>query len=126
MSKGQRNRNGRSGQGTTPTQGYVPLRIDTTGPKVEEERIPLFYIDDEEFTGPARISAATALKALEVAYENSVPAAAFWCLIEAIGEDGYKALTERAAEYMEFEQAQDLMNKIKDMYFGQALDVAGK
>lgn len=103
---------------------YVPFRIDTSKPAVEAERIALFYIDDREYSGPARVSVGTAIKALEIAATQGVQAAAWHCLVSSIGQEAIDALTE--CEHVTFEQAQSLMTKISDMYFGQALEIAGK
>lgn len=106
------------------TESYVPFRIDTSQPPVETDRIPLFYIDDKEYTGPSRVSVATALKALEIAATKGITAGAWHCLIESIGQDAYDDLI--ACEHVTFEQAQGLMTKISDMYFGQAMELSGK
>lgn len=106
------------------TDSYVPFRIDTSQPAVEADRIPLFYIDDKEYTGPARVSVGTALKALEIAATQGITAGAWHCLIESIGQDAYDDLI--ACEQVTFDQAQNLMTKISDMYFGQAMELSGK
>lgn len=115
---------GKNQEKSGTTDGYVPFRIDTSQPPVETDRIPLFYIDDKEYTGPARVSVGTALKALEIAATQGITAGAWHCLIESIGRDAYEDLT--ACEHVTYEQAQALFSKISDMYFGQAMELAGK
>lgn len=103
---------------------FEPIRVDTSAPPVEEERMPLFYLGETEYTGPVHVSAATALEALEIAATKGTAAATYHCLIKAIGEHGYKDLT--GCPQLTFDQARDLCTQIGTMYFGQAVGVAGK
>lgn len=117
--------NGSPEQDETGTRsGYVPPRIDTSAPAVEQERMPLFYIGDQEYTGPVRVSASTALRALEISATKGNAAGAFHCLIEAIGEEGYQALVD--CPQLTYEDAREVLTEISARYYGQALALAGK
>lgn len=101
-----------------------PVRISTQGAPLGEKRVPIFYIDDKEYDAPERVPARIALRALEIAATQSEAAAAFFCLIEAIGEQAYKDLLE--CEHVTYEQAQEIMSNLAAMYYGQAKALAGK
>lgn len=117
--------NGGPEQDETGTRSrYTPPRIDTSKPPVEEARMPLFYLGEQEYTGPVHVSAATALEALEIAYEKGHAAAAYHCLIKCMGEDAYKDLV--ACPQLTFDEARTIASQVSAMYFGQAVSVAGK
>lgn len=103
---------------------YVPFRIDTSVPLVEAERLPLFYIDDTEYTGPKTVSGPTALKALQWLAEKGQQYAAYKVLIDCIGQEAYDTLT--GCEQLTLEQVRSMVNKISDLYFGQALEALGE
>jgi len=108
-----------------PASGdYVPFRIDTSKPPVESDRFPLFYIDDVEYTGPVQVSGTTALKALQWVADRGSQYAAYHTMIECIGQEAYDALV--GCPQLTFQQTRDLVTKISDLYFGQAMQALGE
>ncbi|MFJ9771239.1 hypothetical protein ACIRVF_08340 [Kitasatospora sp. NPDC101157] len=69
------------------------LRLTTT-PQVDEQRVPLFYIDDVEYTIPARPRMNVALQYMHVAKDQGDAVAADFLLSSLLGEEGYRALRE--------------------------------
>ncbi|HEU4754005.1 MAG TPA: hypothetical protein VFU47_12925 [Armatimonadota bacterium] len=102
---------------------FTPFRIDTSAPPVEAERVPVFYIDDTEYTIPAQVSAATAMQALEIAVTKGPTAAAWHMISEALGEEGIRALQE--CRHITHEQVRGLFAQIGRIYFGQMEDMVG-
>jgi hypothetical protein len=115
---------GKNAPDPTTSGDYVPFRIDTSKPPIEAERLALFYIDDVEYTGPVRVSGATALKALQWVAERGTQYAAYHTMVECIGQEAYDALTE--CPQLTFEQTRDLVSKISNLYFGQAMEALGE
>lgn len=66
----------------------VSEEIDGT----ELDAIPLFSIDGETYSMPATVSAATSLKALDIARRQGQAESISWVLEEVIGSEGYNAL----------------------------------
>jgi len=56
------------------------------------ERVPLFYIDDVEYSMPAKIPGNVALKYLRKIRTDGVEVAGAWLLEEVIGTEAYEAL----------------------------------
>lgn len=113
-------------ENTTKTDtepGYVPFRIDTSKPAVEADRIELFWIDDKVYTAPAQVSGATALKALQWLGDKGAQYAAYRVMIECIGQEAYDALTE--CPQLTFDEVRSMVNKVSDLYFGQAMEALG-
>lgn len=69
-----------------------PLRLSTRSGDVPAGRVPLFYIDDVEYTIPDRVSANVALKYMRMVRVSGVDAASAWLLEEVLGDDAYTAL----------------------------------
>ncbi|NUQ95293.1 MAG: hypothetical protein HOY79_01580 [Streptomyces sp.] len=59
-----------------------------------EERVPLFYIDDVEYTVVKRPHANVGLKMLELLRTQGEPAAQAYVLGKLLGPDGYAALLD--------------------------------
>lgn len=59
-----------------------------------EERVPLFYIDDVEYTVLKRPNANVGLKMLELLRTQGEPAAQAYVLSKLLGPDGYAALLD--------------------------------
>lgn len=106
------------------TDGYTPFRIDTSKPPVDAERIPLFYIDDREYTGPKQIPGGLALQALQVTVHQGRAAGAYFCMEEAIGKEAVDDLLN--CKQLTYEQARDFLTQISAMYYGQAMELTGK
>ncbi|MGA5820806.1 hypothetical protein ACPC54_23435 [Kitasatospora sp. NPDC094028] len=72
---------------------FEVLRLTTT-PQVAERRVPLFYIDDTEYTIPARPRMNIALQYMHLAKDQGDAVAADFLLGSLLGEEGYRALRE--------------------------------
>lgn len=106
------------------TEGYVPFRIDTSKPAVDEERMTLFWIDDKEYTGPKVIPGGLAIRALDVTVRLGSAAGAWYCLTEAIGEEAITDLLE--CKQLTYPQAKEFLSQISAVYYGQAIGITGK
>ena len=62
--------------------------------KKQEQRIPLFYIDDEAYTVPRYPNPAIGLRFLKKIHEEGDGEANFYLLTTMLGEDGYNALID--------------------------------
>lgn len=111
-------------QTTDPWAGYTPFRYQPDAPAVEQERMPLFYMGDTEYTAPKRVSAPTALQALQDAATKGIPYATYRVVVDSIGEEAYKLLTE--SPQVPYEEAQEMITRLGRLYFGQAMELAGK
>lgn len=76
----------------TPESGFEVLRLTTRS--TPEERVPLFYIDDREYTIPKRPRMNVALQFMHLARERNDSAAMDYLLEKLLGEEGYKALRD--------------------------------
>ncbi|MDX2550117.1 hypothetical protein [Streptomyces stelliscabiei] len=98
--------------------GFEPIRI-AGNDEVVEERVPLFYIGDDEYTIPKNIPKGVALQYLRQAGERGHELATAPLLIRVLGEDAYEALEQSKA--LEDEQ----LEAIVDIIVGQALGRQG-
>jgi hypothetical protein len=73
--------------------GFEPVRI-AADEDVEDEREPLFYIGDTEYTIPKNIPMGVALEYMRVAGEIGEQLAAPPLLIRVLGQEGYDALEQ--------------------------------
>lgn len=108
----------------TNPDNFTPLRIDTTQPPVNTERMELFFIDGKAYTGPKVIPGHLALRALEVTVQRGSAAGAWFCLTEAIGQEAVDDLL--ACDQLTLDQARDFLTRISAMYYGQATGITGK
>ncbi|MGC5565343.1 hypothetical protein ACPYPG_21245 [Streptomyces sp. FR-108] len=74
----------------TVAGGFEPLHFSSKAPT--EERVPIFYIDDDEYTIPKFISKSLSLNVLDRARDVGMEIAVTEAMEELLGEDGYKAL----------------------------------
>jgi hypothetical protein len=79
-----------------PLDGFEPIRI-APDEDVVEERVPLFYIGDDEYTVPTEIPPGVALQYLRQARESGHELATPPLLIRVLGEDAYMALEQSKA-----------------------------
>ncbi|MGW5175907.1 hypothetical protein ACWERY_16285 [Streptomyces sp. NPDC004082] len=93
---------------------FEPVRIDADSDE-PEERVPLFYIGDDEYTIPKTIPRGVALQYLRHASEVGHEVATAPLLIRVLGEDAYMALEQSRA--MTSEQ----LERIVDIIIKQAL-----
>ncbi|KND38485.1 hypothetical protein [Streptomyces acidiscabies] len=77
---------------TPPTVagGFEPLRFSSKAPT--EERVVLFYIDDEPYTIPKFISKSLGFKAMHRARDVGMEIAVTEAMEELLGQEGYQAL----------------------------------
>jgi hypothetical protein len=59
-----------------------------------EQRIPLFLIDEVEYTVPRFPAPTIGLKYLKLAHEQGSDEANYWLLTSMLGEEGYEALMD--------------------------------
>jgi hypothetical protein len=84
----------------TPAPAASPAESDfgvlrlTTSPQVDEERVPLFYIDDVEYCIPKRPRMNIALQYMHLAKDQGDAVATDYLLGSLLGEEGYRALRE--------------------------------
>ena len=109
---------------TKPADGsdldFEPIRIAADDDIQEEERVPLFYIGDTEYTIPKHIPRGVALGYLRRASEVGHELATAPLLIRVLGEDAYKALEESKA------LTDEQLDNIVDIIIRQALGKQGK
>lgn len=90
---------------------FEPIRI-AADDEIEEERVPLFYIGDTEYTISKHIPRGVALQYLRHASEVGHEVATAPLLIRVLGEDAYMALEEsRAMTGEQLEQIVDIIVK---------------
>lgn len=106
-----------------PLAGFEPIRI-AADDEVEEERVPLFYIGDAEYTIPREIPPGVALQYLRHARESGHELATPPLLVRVLGEDAYMALEQSKA--MTEEQLERIVKLIIDLALGQAEKQEGK
>ncbi|MCI3246305.1 hypothetical protein [Streptomyces spinosisporus] len=95
---------------------FEPLRIDADD-EVEEERVPLFYIGDDEYTIPKLIPPGVALQFMREAREHGRELAAAPLLIRVLGEDAYMALEQ--SKSLSEDQMEWIINKVLDLALGR-------
>ncbi|MFF7130401.1 hypothetical protein [Streptomyces sp. NPDC008240] len=98
---------------------FEPIRI-AADDDVEEERVPLFYIGDDEYTIPRTIPKGVALQYLRHAGEVGHELATAPLLMRVLGEDAYMALEESKA------LTSDQLERIVDIIVKQALGAQEK
>lgn len=97
-------------------EAFEPIRI-AADDDVEEERVPLFYIGDDEYTIPKTIPRGVALQYLRHASEVGHEVATAPLLIRVLGEDAYLALEQSRA--MTSEQLEQIVEIIVKQALGQ-------
>ena len=91
---------------------FEPIRI-AANEDVVEERVPLFYIGDTEYTIPKRIEPGVALQFLREAREHGRDLATAPLLTRVLGEDAYEALEQSKA--LTEDQMEWIVNKVLDL-----------
>lgn len=109
--------------GSDPLAGFEPIRI-AADDDVEEERVPLFYIGETEYTIPKEIPPGAALQYLRQARESGHELATPPLLIRVLGEDAYMALEQSKA--VKEDQLERIVKLIVDLALGQAEKKEGK
>lgn len=95
---------------------FEPIRIPANEDTVEE-RVPLFYIGDDEYTIPKKIPPGAALQFMREAREHGRELAAAPLLVRVLGEDAYLALEESKA--LEEDQMKWIVDKVLDLALGR-------
>lgn len=106
-----------------PLAAFEPIHIAADDDFVEE-RVPLFYIGDDEYTIPKEIPPGVALQYLRQARESGHELATPPLLIRVLGEDAYMALEQSKA--VKDEQLERIVKLIVDLALGQAEKKEGK
>jgi hypothetical protein len=109
-----RHRNAAKTAAGTSGLDFEPIRI-ASDDEVVEDRVPLFYIGDTEYTIPTRIPKGVALQYLRQAGERGHELATAPLLIRVLGEDAYEALEKSKA------LTDEQLEAIVDIIVGQAL-----
>lgn len=91
---------------------HIPANED-----VVEERVPLFFIGDDEYTIPKAIPPGVALEFLREAREHGRDLATAPLLIRVLGEDAYTALEQSKA--LDEDQMQWIVDKVLDLALGR-------
>ncbi|MFG3170567.1 hypothetical protein [Streptomyces sp. NPDC048200] len=101
---------------TDPLAEFEPIRI-AGDDEVEEDRVPLFYIGDTEYTIPREIPPGAALQYLRQARESGHELATPPLLIRVLGEDAYMALEQSKA--VTEDQLERIVQLIVSLALGQ-------
>lgn len=107
----------------TPDVGFEPIRI-AADDEITEERVPLFYIGDIEYTIPKHIPKGVALQYLRQAGERGHELATAPLLIRVLGEDAYEALEQ--SKGLTDEQLESIVDIIVGQALGKQEDEKGK
>jgi hypothetical protein len=102
---------------------FEPIRIDADD-DVVEERVPLFYIGDTEYTIPKEIPKGVALQYLRHASEVGHELATAPLLIRVLGEDAYEALEQ--SKGLKDDQLERIVDIIVKLALGKQEEKEGK
>jgi hypothetical protein len=87
--------------------------------KKADQRVPLFYMDDEVYTVPRFPHPAVGLRYLKILHEEGDGEAQYYLLTEMLGEDGYEAL-------MDFSEKGRITPDQFDAVMAKALRIVGR
>lgn len=107
---------------TKPRPVFEPVRIDPAAVPDEAERIPLFFIGEQEYSIPAEMDARSALVAMRLIRSQGLEAAASYMMEEAIGRDAITALIRSPANNA---QIKEILGNVQRMYQGDLEDMLG-
>lgn len=113
---------GKTHNRTKPRPVFEPVRIDPAAAPEEMERIPLFYIGDQEYSIPAEMDARSALVAMRLIRTQGLEAAASYMMEEAIGRDAITALIRSNANNG---QIKEILSNVQRMYMGDLEEMLG-
>lgn len=94
---------------------FEPIRIPAND-EIEEQRVPIFYIGDTEYTVPASIPAGVALEYLRVSAAVGPDAASGVILTRVLGEEAYTALEQ--ARGLTGDQLMQIVQLVVDQAMG--------
>ena len=106
----------RPGPVSDPLADFEPIHIPADD-EVDEERVPLFYVGEDEYTIPREIPPGVALQYLRQARESGHELATPPLLIRVLGEDAYMALEQSRA--VTEAQLEKIVKLIIDLALGQ-------
>jgi hypothetical protein len=109
--------------GTSEGLDFEPIRI-VADEDVVEERVPLFYIGDDEYTIPKEIPKSVALQYLRQAAERGHELATAPLLIRVLGEDAYEALEQ--SKGLKDDQLEKIVDIIVSLALGKQEGKEGK
>lgn len=95
---------------------YEPVRIDSTK-VVDEDREPLFYIDDQEYMIPKELRANVVARYLQDTIDHGQEYAIAAAMREVLGEEAMEALANSDA--VTAEQMQQIMGIVERKLMGQ-------
>jgi hypothetical protein len=107
----------------TQGQGYEPVKISTAD-VVDEEREPLFYIDEVEYTIPKLIRPNIAMRYLQDTIDRGHDYALAAGMREVLGAEAMEALAETDA--VTDEQMDQIMAIVERKLLGQMKRSLGK
>ena len=102
---------------------FEPIRI-AADDEVFEERVPLFYIGDDEYTIPKDIPTGVALQYLRIAGERGQEYAAPILLTRVLGEEAYLALENSRG--LKDDQLERIIQLVIDLSLGRREKKEGK
>lgn len=109
--------------GTGDLADFEPIRIPANE-DVVEERVPLFFIGDEEFSIPKTIPPGVALEFMREARQHGRDLATAPLLTRVLGEDAYEALEQSKA--LTEDQLGWIVDKVLDLALGRKKEREGK
>jgi hypothetical protein len=104
-------------------EGFEPVRL-TSKSATEEDRVVLFYVDDEAYSVPKKIGRNHGLRYLRTARRQGEAFAAQELLEVLIGEDGYEALMN--CDDLGDDDLDRIMDRLRDEALGAVEDEGGK
>lgn len=109
--------------GTDSGLDFEPIHI-AADEDVPDERVPLFYIGDTEYTIPKEIPKGVALQYLRHAAERGHELATAPLLVRVLGEDAYEALEQ--SKGLTDEQLEKIVEIIVNLALGKQETKEGK
>ncbi|MGW0575115.1 hypothetical protein ACWD25_03915 [Streptomyces sp. NPDC002920] len=109
--------------GTGDLTDFEPIHIPANE-DVIEERVPLFFIGDDEFSIPKTIPPGVALEFMREARQHGRDLATAPLLTRVLGEEAYEALEQSKA--LTEDQLEWIVDKVLDLALGRKKEQGGK
>jgi hypothetical protein len=107
------------------TEEHKPIRlIPEDGEHAEKDRIPLFELDDKEYSMPGEVKPYVAIRYLWMIRQDGPEYAAAWLMEEMMGTEGFEALA--GYEDLKRQDFKAIMNRIREHAMGLIEDDEGK
>lgn len=97
---------------------FEPIRINTQEAQEEVKRVPLFYIDEDEYTIPEKFPATVGLRYLRNINVDGRDYAVAQLMEEALGADGFEALSN--CDSLTKKQMEEINSLIVELALGAA------